>query len=84
MVIESSLTTLAPLCEQPYCKASCTMYLCIFGGFSKFLLQRSRPVQEGRGSGRASPRGQGAPYLLYLGLVLLVDAICRTGIAGGL
>lgn len=34
MVTESSLTT---FCERPYCKAACTMYLCIFGGFSKFF-----------------------------------------------
>lgn len=30
------------------------------------------------------PPGTGCPYLLFVGLVLLVDAVCRTGIANGL
>lgn len=30
------------------------------------------------------PGGQGIPYLLLMALVLLVDAVCGTGIADGL
>ena len=39
---------------------------------------------RGSWEGRESPRAQRAPYLLLVGLVLLVDAVCRTGIADGL
>lgn len=58
MIIELSLTALSPLQEGLYCKASCIRNLCIFGGFSEFFLQRSLPVREGCGWGRAPPWGE--------------------------
>ena len=71
--------------DRPGQRASGTRHLCNLGGFSGFFfLLRSWPMWEGRGCVRVSPGGQGVPYLLFVALVLLVDAICRTGIADGL
>lgn len=52
-----------------------------WGGFSGFF----SPKKSARECGKGSPvGGQGVPYLLFVALVLLVDAVCRTGIADGL
>lgn len=68
--------------DHPDWRASGTRHLCNLGGFSGFFF--SREVWEGRGCGRGVPGGQGVPYLLFVALVLLMDAVCRTGIADGL
>ena len=52
--------------------------------FQSFLSREISLYARAVGVTEQTPRGQGAPYLLFVGLVLLMDAVCRTGIADGL